>query len=165
MALPRGPCPPDHVTSNGALTTCRGPTCTGTGLGSPRAGARYPLSAASVGSTPYLFLPARVWMYDPGWRSMEARPGEPQGRGNGRPDGLIRVFSCTRYDVFDANEEALATGPSSLYPAVCSPRRARLLQPDVRLRFVLLLEIQEGWWSLAMWWWVISLVPRPGRVS
>ena len=63
------------------------------------------LSAASVNDTIYVFLPARVWSYDPSADRYTPGPatmtyGLDEAATVGA-DGLIRVFGCTRYDLYD----------------------------------------------------------------
>ena len=116
----------DHVTSNGALTTVErfDPH---TGHWTRRSPMPWPdthPSAASVGSTVYLFLPARVWMYDPAGDRWKPGPANlsygTMGAATAGPDGLIRVFSCTRYDVFDVNQGHWQPGLALLTPR-CDP--------------------------------------------
>jgi hypothetical protein len=88
-----------------------------------------PLPAAAPGAAIartalYLFLPARVWRYDtsrdawsPGPAAMSfGVTGEPT-RG---PDGLIRVFTCSRYDLFDPASDHWQPG-QTMKSARCHP--------------------------------------------
>jgi hypothetical protein len=64
-----------------------------------------PSAAAARGSI-FVFLPGRVWHYDPKrdrWTPGPANLSFGMDRAaTAGADGLIRVFGCTRYDLFDA---------------------------------------------------------------
>ncbi len=80
--------------------------------------------AASVGGSVYVFLPARVWRYEPGTDQWTPGPTNLSFGVTGHPvvgpDGLIRVFTCTRYDVFDPKENHWQPG-LALATARCDP--------------------------------------------
>jgi Kelch motif len=52
-----------------------------------------------------VFLPTRVWLYDPATHAWTPGPASLSAGVTGSPvvgvDGIIRVFTCTRYDLYD----------------------------------------------------------------
>lgn len=80
--------------------------------------------AATVGQTTYVFLAARVWEYDPrrdAWKAGATNLSYGMtGEATVGADGLIRVFGCTRYDLFDPATHHWQPG-RELQTARCDP--------------------------------------------